>query len=166
MYRIWIGLFCRLFFCNSDIIVGSKHTRNNGLILKWCHHATTSAVHTCTQDLANQIRYSEEYVAACKAKKVACGRYLNIHAGEFLSGLPRGWTSPRVGAVDVDKFHAQFPKPEAGWIWNCCQVKAPFACSFMHHGVFLNLRLARPGQHSACFREWGAWMWASVSAPG
>lgn len=35
------------------------------------------------------------------------GRYLSVEAAEYLSGLPRGWTSPRIGACDPSMVQAE-----------------------------------------------------------
>lgn len=44
------------------------------------------------QDLANQVRHSVQYQKALNGAKP--GRYLTVEAGEYLSGLPLGWTMP------------------------------------------------------------------------
>lgn len=63
------------------------------------------------QDIANQIRYSDLYCAAVKEAGQAPGRFLSVAAAEHLSGLPKNWTSPRAGDVNVemvrDHFHAR-----------------------------------------------------------
>jgi len=37
------------------------------------------------------------------------GRFISCEAGEFLSGLPAGWTSPNEGAVDPQELADRFP---------------------------------------------------------
>ncbi|CAK9054620.1 unnamed protein product [Durusdinium trenchii] len=60
-------------------------------------------------DFANQVRYSCDYIDACKKFNQKPGRFLNPLAGEFFSGLPSGWTSANAGAVNKEKFFKQFP---------------------------------------------------------
>ncbi|CAK9065459.1 Uncharacterized protein SCF082_LOCUS33491 [Durusdinium trenchii] len=61
------------------------------------------------KDFANQVRYSCDYIDACKKFNQKPGRFLNPLAGEFFSGLPSGWTSANAGAVNKEKFFKQFP---------------------------------------------------------
>ena len=79
------------------------------------------------KDLANQIRYSVDYQKAAGGSDKG---HLNVSAGEYLSGwlltrvvrtfgikmfwrggagLPLGWTSPRLSAVNMRIFRAMFP---------------------------------------------------------
>lgn len=45
------------------------------------------------------VRHSTEY-RKLVADGLEPGRFLNISAGEWLSGLPAGWTCPQPGSVD------------------------------------------------------------------
>ena len=52
------------------------------------------------------VLHSEKYQQLIKEKNLKPGRVLSPTAGEYLSGLPRGWTDPTVGAcsrADVEK---------------------------------------------------------------
>lgn len=60
------------------------------------------------QDVANQLRHSVRYQDACAAKGLRPGKFLSVPMGEYLSGLPAGWTSPRAGAVNRARVDAQF----------------------------------------------------------
>lgn len=50
------------------------------------------------------IRHSVDYQKLTREKKIQPGRFVSVEAAEHLSGLPRGWTSPDVGAVDSAEF--------------------------------------------------------------
>ena len=84
--------------------------------LVFCFWFPISRVSRCAflllpQDLANQIRWSRDYRLACERshKQPAHGKFLCAEAGEWFSGLPRGWTSPVPGSVDPTAFDLQFP---------------------------------------------------------
>lgn len=58
------------------------------------------------------VRHSEKYTELV-AGGLRPGRCISVEAAEYLSGLPRRWTSPHPGMVnpaDVDKY---FPDVEA-----------------------------------------------------
>lgn len=54
------------------------------------------------------VRHSVDYQKLVR-EGMAAGRYISIAAGEYLSGLPKNWTSPHAGAVDVQQVRSQFP---------------------------------------------------------
>ena len=54
------------------------------------------------------IRYSEKYVELVAAG-LEPGRYINIAAGEWFSGLPTGWTNPKPGSVDATSVQSLLP---------------------------------------------------------
>ena len=89
-------------------------------------------VKLCSEDLANQIRLSEEYREAIKKRDWMPGRFLAPPAGEFLSGsavflfpcdsacspsmlpgLPLGWTSPVVGSVNKKLVDQMWPEADS-----------------------------------------------------
>ena len=73
------------------------------------------------EDLANQVRHSLEYKDACAAKGLQPGRFIGVKAGEYLSGLPAGWTCPRSGAVSLNQVNALHPQGQAG-VLSCCSL--------------------------------------------
>lgn len=56
------------------------------------------------------VRHSVEYQQLLKDKQLAPGRFLSVEAAEYLSGLPRGWSSPAHGAVDAKEVLQSFPE--------------------------------------------------------
>lgn len=60
------------------------------------------------EDLANQIRWSEAYSAACQNAKREPGTFLSLPAAEWFSGLPVNWTSLRE-KVCRKTFQSMFP---------------------------------------------------------
>ncbi|CAK9005959.1 unnamed protein product [Durusdinium trenchii] len=76
--------------------------------------ATTSAAKSSVSergitDQANRIKYGTQYQQACHMAGVCLGRHLTPATAEWFSGLPSGWTSSAVGAVNVLDFRRQFP---------------------------------------------------------
>lgn len=60
------------------------------------------------EDLANMVLYSKRYQKLVR-DGLPPGRFISCEAGEFLSGLPAGWTSPNEGAVDPQELADRFP---------------------------------------------------------
>ena len=60
------------------------------------------------QDVGNQILHSDVYKKAIEEKSRSPGRFLSVSAGEYMSGLPANWTSPRPVVLDVKTVKAQF----------------------------------------------------------
>lgn len=52
--------------------------------------------------------HSDVYQKIIKEKGRVPGRFLSVGAGEYMSGLPQNWTSPRPGVLDVKTVKAQF----------------------------------------------------------
>ena len=59
------------------------------------------------------IFHSVEYKKQIEEKGVKAGTILTVPAAEFLSGLPRGWTSPRAGDCKCADVERLFPVEEA-----------------------------------------------------
>lgn len=60
------------------------------------------------QDLANQIRWSKQYMKACKEAAVPVGLHLTTAAAEWFSGVPANWTSLD-HKVSKDMVSSMFP---------------------------------------------------------
>lgn len=60
------------------------------------------------QDIGNQILHSTVYRKAVKQAKKLPGRFLSVHTAEWMSGLPKDWTSPRPGVIDMASVKAEF----------------------------------------------------------
>ncbi len=60
------------------------------------------------------VKNSVPYQQAIGERGLSPGRYLSVAAAEHLSGLPAGWSSPRVGDVDPESLRRHFPDGEAG----------------------------------------------------
>ena len=83
-----------------------------------------------SQDLANQVRWSEQYQSKCKAESISAGTYLTCSAAEWFSGLPRNWTSLS-SSPDRKTFDAMFPK---------AMMKAHEALNIQHVNMFWGLQ--------------------------
>lgn len=104
------------------------------------------------QDLANQVRHSVQYRESLEGAKP--GRFLTVEAGEYLSGLPLGWTMPyALNEVEPEK-----PcKARMVWIQ-----KLPAASGIPPAGNFLvyrsrGLRLWIEVASLACFACFVSW---------
>ena len=58
------------------------------------------------------VRHSVDYQKLVQ-EGMPAGRFISIEAGEYLSGLPKNWTSPHAGAVDVQQVRSQFPDSDS-----------------------------------------------------
>ena len=54
------------------------------------------------------VLYSEKYQKLVK-EGLAPGRCISVEAAEYLSGLPRHWTSPHAGMVSAEDVRKHFP---------------------------------------------------------
>ena len=86
------------------------------------------------------ILHSEEYQRLI-AKGLTPGRFVSTDAGEFLSGLPKGWTCPSLGSVRQSDVLQQFPSKAFGGV------------CFMYWFVFFHV--------VASFRIFNARKWAT-----
>lgn len=60
------------------------------------------------------VKNSTSYRQAIGERGLSAGRFLSVAAAEHLSGLPRGWSSPRAGDVNPEDLRRHFPDGEAG----------------------------------------------------
>ena len=62
------------------------------------------------------VRHSEMYQKFVRDGMPA-GRFVSVAAAEYLSGLPKNWTSSHSGAVDRQQIYEQFPDSEEARSW-------------------------------------------------
>ena len=81
-------------------------------IKRFCDEFEAWLSYQFAQDLCNQIKWSQPYKEDCVkvGKDPAAGKFLSPTAGEWFSGLPKGWTEAKAGAVNDQAFDAAFPE--------------------------------------------------------
>ena len=98
--------------------------------------------------MATQVFYWDTYRQTCSEQNASLGKCLSVEVGEYLtgaapliseliashvlSGLPRGWTSPHPGSVDVANFAHLFPQFQQALPATLSQ---HFVCSFKLEGL-------------------------------
>ena len=118
--QVFSQLRCKLvpMFPHAESVWRPQHLGNKVAI----------RISNCLQDLGNRIYHSEQYKAAIGNKPP--GKVLSVLAGEYMSGLPRGWTSPRAGECKVADVERLFP--QALQVNAPCRVLISFNCFECH----------------------------------
>ena len=70
------------------------------------------------------VRFSTRYQKLVQDHGLTPGNFLSCEAGEYLSGLPTGWTSPVPGSVDLRELDARYPDGGQAAIITCSPVNA------------------------------------------